>query len=76
MDYQSVLSEVESWSVDDRLRLVREVWDRLTSAGYDPELPDEMKRELDRRIDEMDRHPETGVPWEDVKARILARLRR
>ena len=74
MDYQTVLSAVESWPVDDRVRLVQDVWDRLPDQGYEADLTDEMKAELDRRIEEMDRNPELGVPWEVVKARLLARF--
>ena len=74
MDYQTVLSEVESWPVDDRIRLVQDVWDRLPDQGRGSELTEEMKAELDRRIEEMDRNPGAGVPWETVKARLLARF--
>ena len=76
MDYQSVLKEVETWPTDDRIRLVQDVWDRLMDQGYEPELTEEMKAELDRRVAEMDRNPGSGVPWEEVKARSLGRLRR
>ena len=31
---------------------------------------------LDRRIEEMDRNPDAGIPWEAAKARVLARLQR
>jgi putative addiction module component (TIGR02574 family) len=76
MDYQTVLSEVETWPIDDRIRLVQDVWDRLADQGYEPELTEEMKAELDRRIEEMDRNPGAGIPWEAAKARVLARLQR
>jgi putative addiction module component (TIGR02574 family) len=76
MDYQAVLKEVESWPIDDRIRLVQDVWDGLADQGYERELTDEMKAELDRRIEEMDHNPGAGVPWEEVKARVLGRLRR
>jgi putative addiction module component (TIGR02574 family) len=75
MDYHTILSEVESWPLDDRIRLVEDVWDRLVDLGYEPELTEEMKAELDRRGAELDRNPELGVPWEEVKARVLRRLR-
>ncbi len=75
MDYQAVLDEVESWPVDDRVRLVQDVWDRLVDRGYEPELTEAMKAELDRRVEELDRDPDAGVPWEEVKARVLGRLR-
>jgi putative addiction module component (TIGR02574 family) len=76
MDYQSVLNEVETWPIDDRIRLVQDVWDRLADQGFEPELTEEMKAELDRRIEEMDRNPNAGIPWEAAKARVLARLQR
>ena len=76
MDYQSVLNEVETWPIDDRIRLVQDVWGRLVDQGYEPELTEEMKAELDRRVEEMDRNPGSGVPWEEVKARVLGRLRK
>ncbi len=76
MDYQSVLNEVETWPIDDRIRLVQNVWDRLVDQGYEPELTEEMKAGLGRRVEEMDRNPGSGVPWEDVKARVLGRLRK
>jgi putative addiction module component (TIGR02574 family) len=76
MDYQSVLNEVETWPIDDRIRLVQDLWDRIADQGYKPELTEEMKAELDRRIEEMDRNPDAGIPWEAAKARVLARLQR
>ena len=76
MDYQSVLETVESWPIEDRIKLVQDVSDRLLDQGYAPELTEEMKAELDRRIEEMDRSPEAGVPWEVVKARALERFRK
>jgi len=76
MDYQSVLNEVETWPIDERIRLVQDVWDRLADDGYESELTDAMKAELDRRIAEIDGNPEAGVPWEDVKARVLGQLRK
>ncbi len=75
MDYQAVLNEVESWPVDDRVRLVQDVWDGLADRGYEPELTAEIKAELDRRIEELDRNPAAGIHWEAVKARALERIR-
>jgi putative addiction module component (TIGR02574 family) len=76
MDYQAVLDEVESWPIGDRIRLVQDVWDRIGEQGHEPGLTAEMKAELDRRIEAMDRDPSSGVPWEEVKARALERIRR
>ena len=76
MDLQTVLDEVDSWPVEDRIRLVQEVWDRLAGQGHGPELSDEVKAELDRRLAAHEANPDAAIPWEQVEAEALARLRR
>jgi putative addiction module component (TIGR02574 family) len=76
MDLQAVLSEVDSWPVQDRIQLVQEVWDRLADQGFEPGLSEEEKAELDRRLAEDDEAPDDVVSWEEVKAQALARIRR
>lgn len=75
MDYRSVLSEVESWSIDDRIRVVQDVWDRIAEEGFDAELSAEAKAKLQRRIEELDRNPASAVPWAEAKERVLKRMR-
>jgi putative addiction module component (TIGR02574 family) len=76
MDLKTVLTETESWPVEDRLRLLHDLWDRLVDRGYEPELTEEQKAELDRRLAEDEAAPDDVVSWEEVKARALARIRR
>lgn len=40
-----------------------------------PPLSEEQKRKLERRADEDDAFPDDVIPWEEVKAITLARLR-
>jgi putative addiction module component (TIGR02574 family) len=75
MDLQSVLVETDSWPVEDRIQLMHELWDRLVDQGCEPELSEEQKAELDRRIAEDDAAPDDVVSWEEVKAQALARIR-
>ena len=76
MDYQSVLLEVNAWPMNDRIRLMRDVCDRIANDEDEPELTEELKAELDRRVVEMDRNPEAGIPWEVAKARVLGRFQK
>jgi putative addiction module component (TIGR02574 family) len=76
MDLQTVLTEVESWPIEDRIQLVQEVWDRLVDQGNEPVFSDELKAELDRRLAAHRANPGAAVPWEQVEAEALARLRR
>lgn len=34
-------------------------------------VPDELKAELDRRLAEFEANPEAGLPWEEVRGRIV-----
>lgn len=70
MDVASVLQEVSSWPVEDRIRLVETVWDQLVDQGVEPELTDAQKAVLDRRMAELAANPKIGIPWEDVQAHI------
>jgi len=75
MDFNAVLSEVQSWPPEQRLRLIEEVWDGLAEEGQEPELTDDLKDLLDRRLEALDKNPEAVVPWEVVEARALERFR-
>ncbi len=76
MDLHAVIAEVGSWPLADRLRLVEEIWDGLIDQDQGAELTEVAKAELDRRIEEMDQHPNAGVPWEVARDRVLARLQK
>jgi putative addiction module component (TIGR02574 family) len=76
MDYQSVLNEIETWPIHERILLIQDLCERLARDEYEPALTEEMRAELDRRIEELDRNPELGVPWDEAKARALARVRK
>ena len=76
MNLQTVLSQVESWSVEDRLRLMDRIWDGLLGEGHEPGLTEAQKVEIDRRLLEDDAAPDDVVSWEEVKAAALARAGR
>ena len=66
-------------SRSDRIELAQRVWANIVENGYDPDPAPEQMAELERRIEEMRKHPERGIPWEQVKADIqrwLGRRRR
>lgn len=76
MDLKSVLAEVDSWPVEDRIRLVHELWERLAVEGNDLELSDAAKAEIDRRLAAHASEPEAAISWEEVEADALSRIRR
>lgn len=73
MDLNTILIEVDSWPVADRIRLVQEVWNRLADEGHHLELSEGMKLEIDRRLSAYAANPNAAIPWEQVEAEALAR---
>ena len=76
MDFSEVLSAANSLSIDDRIRLAEAIWEGLEPEEPLPDLTEAQKRELKRRMAELDASPGTAVPWEEVKAKAEARLKR
>jgi putative addiction module component (TIGR02574 family) len=72
--------DYRSLSVDDRLRLVGDIWDSIAEeANANPALlplTEAQKAELDRRIAEYDADPSTGVPMDQALKSIRHRLRK
>ncbi len=78
MDMDSVLTRVESWPVEDRLRLMEQIWAGLLSQGQgnEPGLTETQMAEIDRRLAEDDAAPDDVVSWEEVKEEALRRAGR
>ena len=68
------LSEILQLPVEERIRLVESIWDSIAECPEALELTDDMKRELDRRLADLEENPDSGIPWEQVKAKLLAKL--
>ena len=66
---------IDRLSRDEKLTLVQELWDDIASSPG-TFLTDAQKHELDRRAAEEEATPDDGIPWEQVKAAMLARLAR
>jgi putative addiction module component (TIGR02574 family) len=62
-------------SVSERIQLVEDLWDSIAVSGADIPLTVAEIEELDRRLDDLQRNPDAGVPWDEARARIEERLR-
>jgi len=70
MDLKTVLTEVQTWPPEDRLRLIEEVWDGLSEEGSAFELTEELKDLLDRRLAALDADPGNVLTWDEIKAYV------
>jgi putative addiction module component (TIGR02574 family) len=60
---------IDQMNIEDRIRLIGEIWDSLTpDDGL--ELPESHREELERRIQAADADPSKSSPWEEVQARL------
>ena len=76
MNLDTILNEVRSWPTADRLRLIEEVWNGISDDDGEPELTDELKAELDRRLEALTKNPDAVVPWEVIEARARERFKK
>lgn len=66
---------IDRLSVDERLALVGEIWDSIAAEVEKAPLTEAQREEVDRRLAADRAKPGTAIPWEQVKAEALARLR-
>ena len=66
MDIPAVLKVTESWPLEDQMLLMDRLWDRICEEGWQPELSEELKVEVDRRLADADADPNIVVTWDDI----------
>lgn len=65
------LSEILKMTVDERIRLVEDIWDSIAADPAALDIPAEQIDELDRRLDDAAANPGQGRPWSEVRDRLL-----
>lgn len=70
-----LLKEAEKLSVSERIELVEAISDTIAdNAGLDVmPLSADHRAELDRRLADLETHPDDESPWEEVRARLERR---
>lgn len=64
------VSDVLELPVQDRIRLVADIWDSIAEVPEAVELSDSQRSELDKRLGAYHENPSLGSPWSEVRARI------
>lgn len=77
MTVKKVLVEAMKLKPNDRLNVARELIESVDEAD-EPEavLPPNVEREIDRRLKELDEHPEIAIPFEVAEKQLDALMRR
>jgi putative addiction module component (TIGR02574 family) len=66
---------IDKMTRDQRLNLVQEIWNTIAAESQQSMLSDAQRQELERRIANDDANPDDLIPWEEIKAEALARLK-
>lgn len=74
MNRADTLAVIKSWSVEERLELIEQLWISLKGEPFVPDLTDDLKSELERCHDAVMAHPERSHSWDEVVARIQSRV--
>jgi len=66
--------DIEKLNAEEKLRLIEELWESLNDDPSQIPLTRTQREELDRRLDEIDKGDDAGIPWDEVLNRIRKRL--
>ena len=61
-------------STEEKIEYVQALWDHITSDVDSVPLAEWQKQLLDERLADLERNPESGIPWNEVRSGILGRL--
>ena len=73
-DYDSLLSDASQLPLDARIQLIEALWDTMPE-NVAPALSEEWVAEINRRSDEYDAGIVQTIPWEQIRAEALNRLK-
>ena len=80
MNKTLLLNELMQLGPAERLDFAERLWDSVdpndpSVAENLAPLTKEQMREVRKRLDEHERDPSSAIPWEEVRARLWARLK-
>jgi putative addiction module component (TIGR02574 family) len=66
-------TEFRALSPAERILLVEELWDRIAAEPNAVPLTPAQRAELDRRLNGLEKNPDAGRPWSEVRDELLRR---
>jgi putative addiction module component (TIGR02574 family) len=71
MSASEILEAAKALPQEERIKLAQDLWEIIWDDGLSPEQIEE----AERRAERLSRDPESGVPWEQVRAELPERLK-
>lgn len=70
-----LLQQARVLDIDEQIELVEAIWDGIVSRGAALSLTETQKTELDCRLADHLANPDDVIPWSEVKAAAIAKIR-
>ena len=70
-----LLQQASVLDIDEQIELVEAIWNGIVSRGAAPSLTGAQETELNRRLADHLKNPNDVIPWNEVKAAALAKIR-
>lgn len=67
------IAEIENLSTSEKILLVEDIWDRISSDEISVPVPQSHKQELDRRLKRYEAYPGDLLSLEELQERIQRR---
>jgi putative addiction module component (TIGR02574 family) len=71
MSATEILEAAKALPQEERIKLAEGLWEIVWDDGLSPEQIEE----AERRAERLSRDPESGIPWEQVRAELPERLK-
>lgn len=71
-----LLQQARVLDIDEQIELVEAIWDGIVSRNAVPALTITQKLELDRRLEDHHANPGDVIPWSEVKATVIDKIKK
>ena len=61
---------LDNLTPQEQLRLLEQIWERLSRNPEALPLTDQQRQELDLRLDDLEAGNDSGIPWNEVLRRL------
>lgn len=69
---ENLRKQVFALTVEEKIDLAVELWDSIAQEDFPP-IDEELKQELDRRLEEHEKDPSSARSWDEVRDWLWSR---
>ncbi len=68
------IEDIKKLSIAERILIVEDIWDTISTSEEELPITDEQKKELDSRLESYNKNPDEGKSWKEVRDNIRSHL--